>query len=363
MSLNVHWFLPGLGDSRNIDGTGHFRHPTVEYLSEVGMAADRLGFEGMLTPVGSWCEDPWIMTSHVAAVTERIKFIVALRPGATAPTLIAQMSGTYQRATSGRLILNIVVGGEEGELRRFGEWDSKEERYGRLDEFLTIFRGCFDGPFDFEGDFYKVEQAMAGPFPVEPPPIFFGGVSEAADRVAAKHVDVQLSWCEPLDAMEERIQRLRGMAADHDRELAFGLRVHAISRDTADEAWNETDRLLAAMDPETVKFMVEAQKTSASEGQRRMAELHKGSTDSDALVVGKNLWAGVGLVRAGAGTALVGSHEEIADRLAEFHEVGITHVILSGHPHLEQAYEVGEGLLPVLRERGLINTEEEVAAA
>jgi alkanesulfonate monooxygenase len=174
-------------------------------------------------------------------------------------------------------------------------------------------------------------------------------------------VDVQLSWCEPLDVMQERIERLRGMAAEHDRELAFGLRVHAISRDTADEAWNETDRLVAAMNPETLKFMVEAQKSSASEGQRRMAALHKGSTDD--LVVGKNLWAGVGLVRAGAGTALVGSHEEIADRLSEFHDVGITHVILSGHPHLEEAYTVGEGLLPVLRERGLVASPQDAAVA
>jgi alkanesulfonate monooxygenase len=354
MSINVHWFLPTGGDSRDVDGSagGHVRPPTLSYLGQVAQAAEDVGFDAVLTPVGSWCEDPWTVTAYLAARTERLRFIVAVRPGTIVPTLAAQMAATLQRASNGRVLLNVVSGGEEDELRRYGDWLDKEARYERTGEFLAILRGAFEGPVDFEGRHLRAAGATAGASPAPRPELHFGGTSSAALRMAARHADVHLSWGEPIAALAERIERLRALAAELGRSLRFGLRIHVITRDRADEAWAETDRLLDAMDPEVVAAVTRAQARSGSAGQRRMAELHGGSRDD--LVLAPNVWSGIGLVRGGVGTALVGSHEEVADRIAEYHAIGFDEFILSGHPHLEEAYAAGEGLLPVLRRRGLL---------
>ena len=118
--------------------------------------------------------------------------------------------------------------------------------------------------------------------------------------------------------------------------------------------------MLAGLSAERIAEAQAVQRVSESEGQQRMSALHGGRTDS--LEVAPNLWAGIGLVRGGAGTALVGSHEEVADRIAEYHELGIDEFILSGYPHLEEAYRVGEGLFPALRARGLVGDREPVPA-
>jgi len=145
---------------------------------------------------------------------------------------------------------------------------------------------------------------------------------------------------------------VREAAGRAGRELRYGIRLHAISRDSSDEAWAVANALIERLDPAEIERAQSVLAASASEGQRRMVALHGGRTD--ALEVSPNLWAGVGLVRGGAGTALVGSHDEVADRIAEYHELGIDEFILSGYPHLEEAYRVGEGVMPVLRERGLL---------
>ena len=155
------------------------------------------------------------------------------------------------------------------------------------------------------------------------------------------------SWCE--DAWVMTAAQAAG------RELRFGIRLHVIARDTSAQAWAKAQELLDGLDPESIERAQAIQRASQSEGQRRMVALHNGRMD--ALEVSPNLWAGIGLVRGGAGTALVGSHEEVADRIAEYHELGIDEFILSGYPHLEEAYRVGEGVMPVLRQRGLLAPE------
>jgi alkanesulfonate monooxygenase len=170
--------------------------------------------------------------------------------------------------------------------------------------------------------------------------------------VAASYADVYLTWGEPPAAVAEKLDRVRERAKAAGRELRFGIRLHVIARERAGQAWAQAQELLDSLDPAAIERAQEIQRASQSEGQRRMSELHGGRTD--ALEVSPNLWAGVGLVRGGAGTALVGSHEEVADRIAEYHELGIDEFILSGYPHLEEAYQVGEGVMPVLRRRGLL---------
>ncbi|MEV6875766.1 LLM class flavin-dependent oxidoreductase [Amycolatopsis sp. NPDC051128] len=364
MSIRLHWFLPTSGDGRTIverfhanrsAGPAAQRDPDLDYLAQVARAAERQGFEGVLTPTGTWCEDAWLTTAALIRETTRLKFLVAFRPGVISPTLAAQMAGTFQRLSGGRVLLNIVTGGDAVEQRRFGDWHDHDARYARTDEFLTIVRGVWSGrPFSFEGEHLRVEGAttLAAPDPV--PPIYFGGSSPAALPVAARHADVYLTWGEPPAQVAEKIGKVRELAGD--RPIRFGVRLHTISRDTSAEAWAEARKLLDALSPEQVAKAQAQLAASESVGQQRMVALHGGKSDGGVrgLEIHPNLWAGVGLVRGGAGTALVGSHEEVADLIEEYHGVGVTEFVLSGYPHLEEAYWFGDGVRPELARRGLL---------
>jgi alkanesulfonate monooxygenase len=361
MSLTFHWFLPTNGDSRHVVGGGHGapatasgrdRPPTVAYLSQIARAAEDLGFVGVLTPTGAWCEDAWLTTAMVSQNTERLKFLVAFRPGFVSPTLAAQMASTFQRQTGGRLLLNVVTGGESHEQRAYGDFLDKDARYRRTGEFLEIVRGLWDGKtVDLAGEHLWVEDAKLARVPDPVPEVYFGGSSPAAGAVAAKYVDVYLTWGEPPARVAEKIAWIRGLAAQEGRTLRFGIRLHVITRDTSEEAWAEANRLLAGFDAETVRSVQDGLARSESEGQQRMLALHGGGRDG--LEIHPNLWAGIGLVRGGAGTALVGSHDEVAERIREFAALGIEEFVLSGYPHLEEAYWFGEGVLPRLAAQGV----------
>ncbi|MGZ4475350.1 MAG: LLM class flavin-dependent oxidoreductase [Nocardioides sp.] len=360
MSLKFHWFLPtNGGDGRHVVSGGHGvdagtagRPASVPYLGQVARSAEQLGFEAALTPTGAWCEDAWLSTAMLAPLSERLKFLVAFRPGLTSPTLAAQMAATFQNLSGGRLLLNVVTGGESHEQRAYGDFLDKEERYARCGEFLEVVRRLWAGEtVDFAGEHVRVEGATLQQLPDPLPEIYFGGSSPAAGAVAAKHADVYLTWGEPPAAVAEKIAWIRGLAAEQGRDVRFGIRMHTITRDTSEEAWAEADRLLAGIDDETIARVQAGLSGSESEGQRRMLELNRGSRDD--LEVYPNVWAGVGLVRGGAGTALVGSHEDVADRVSEYHALGIDEFVLSGYPHLEGAYWFGEGVLPILERRGL----------
>ncbi|GAA3506203.1 LLM class flavin-dependent oxidoreductase [Streptomyces prasinosporus] len=361
MSLTFHWFLPTNGDSRHVVGGGHGtpaspsggdRPPTVAYLSQIARAAENLGFVGALTPTGAWCEDAWLTTAMVSQASERLKFLVAFRPGFVSPTLAAQMASTFQRQTGGRLLLNVVTGGESHEQRAYGDFLDKDARYRRTGEFLRIVRELWQGrTVTLDGEHLSVREAALARVPDPVPEVYFGGSSPVALDVAARHADVYLTWGEPPAQVAAKIARLRSLAAREGRALRFGIRLHVITRDTAEQAWAEADRLLDGFDPETVRTVQAGLARSESEGQRRMLALHGGSRDG--LEIHPNLWAGIGLVRGGAGTALVGSHDEVAERIREYHALGIEEFVLSGYPHLEEAYWFGEGVLPRLAAQGL----------
>jgi alkanesulfonate monooxygenase len=361
MSLRFHWFLPTNGDGRDIVGGGHglatgtagtIRPASLAYLGQIARSAEQLGFEGALTPTGAWCEDAWLSTAMLAEVTERLKFLVAFRPGLISPTLAAQMAATFQRHSKGRLLLNVVTGGESAEQRAYGDFLDKAARYERCGEFLGIVSRLWRGEtVTEEGTHLRVEGARLARVPDPVPPLYFGGSSAHAGPVAARYADVYLTWGEPPGAVDKKLRWMDDLARQAGRTLRYGIRLHVISRDTAAEAWQQAERLIEHIDTDAIRRVQEGLARSESEGQRRMRELHGGSTDS--LEVAPNLWAGVGLVRGGAGTALVGNHTEVADRIEEYASLGISEFILSGYPHLEEAYWFGEGVLPILRSRGL----------
>ncbi len=365
MPVVLHWFLPTTGDSRTIVGADHrggphthqpdeLRAPDIEYLAQIARSAEQLGFTGVLTPTGTWCEDAWLTTAALTRETERLKFLVAFRPGSVSPTLAAQMAATYQRLSRGRLLLNVVTGGDAAEQQRFGDWASHDERYARTEEFLRIVRGAWSGTlFDFRGDHYEVAGAtVSAPPDPDPGPVlrrFLG--RRAPDRGRPGRRLPDLGRTAGRGGREDRPGPPARRAAG--RRLRFGIRLHTISRDRAVDAWVEAARFLSSLDPAVIARAQASLRASESVGQQRMVALHGGSGDN--LEISPNLWAGVGLVRGGAGTALVGSHEDVADRIEEYHELGVDEFIFSGYPHLEEAYWFGEGVIPVLRRRGLLD--------
>src|SRR6478609_8141415 len=336
MTMKLHGFLPTSGDSRSLVGAGQgvpggltglgetlegdFRPPSIDYLAQVARTAEQAGFEGVLTPTGTFCEDAWLTTAALIRETTRLKFLVAFRPGVINPVLAAQMAAAYQRISGGRLMLNVVTGGEPKEQARFGDTAAKAERYARTEEFLAVVRGTWSrAPFDFSGQHFAAEGAMVSGGIDPAPDIYFGGSSGPAGPVAARHADVYLTWGEPPELVREKIAWMRDLAESEGRRLRFGLRIHTLSRDTSEEAWAHAQWLLDGLDPTTVAKAQEAMRQSESTGQRRMLGLRSRTSYSSAreLEVSPNLWTGVGLVRGGAGTALVGSHEEVADRLED----------------------------------------------
>lgn len=349
MSLDIFWFLPTSGDTRYLGRSEYGRPATNQYMRQIAVTAESLGYDGLLIPTGSSCLDPWVTASSLAPVTQRIKLLVALRTSISNPTSSARQAASLDEALGGRLLLNVVPGGDPAELAAEGVFLRHDERYEAADEFLTIWRRVLEGEsVDFAGKHIKVENAQNFFPPVQKPypPLYFGGSSTAAHDLAAKHVDAYLTWGEPPAAVAEKIADVRARAAQHGRTVRFGVRLHVIVRETNEAAWAAADELIKYLDDETIAKAQANYASMDSEGQRRMAALHGGRRDQ--LEVAPNLWAGVGLVRGGAGTALVGDPQTVAARLQEYADLGVDTFVLSGYPHLEEAYRFAELVFPLI---------------
>ncbi|WP_053372123.1 FMNH2-dependent alkanesulfonate monooxygenase [Paenibacillus sp. FJAT-27812] len=357
--MEIFWFIPTHGDGRYMGTSDGARAVTYNYCKQIAQAADELGFNGVLLPTGKSCEDSWIVASTLVPATERLKFLVAVRPGLVQPTLAARMTATLDRFSKGRLLINVVAGGDPVELAGDGLFLDHDTRYELTDEFLHIWRKELAGEsVDYEGEHLHVQGGTVLYPPVQKPypPLYFGGSSDAAMDVAADHVDVYLTWGEPPDLVRCKLDRMRELAAAKGRVLKFGIRLHLIVRRTEEEAWQAADDLISHLDEETIANAQRIFARMDSEGQKRMSQLHNG--DRSHLVISPNLWAGIGLVRGGAGTALVGSPEQVAERINEYAALGIDTFILSGYPHLEEAYRTAELLFPLLPLRNQENHDE-----
>jgi len=355
--MKIFWFIPTHGDSRYL-GTGEgARALSHDYLKQVAQAADSLGYEGVLIPTGRSCEDPWVVASSLLSVTKRLKFLVAVRPGLHQPALAARMAATFDRLSGGRLLINLVTGGDKAELEGDGVFLDHATRYEQSAEFIRIWREIIarshtGESYDFDGKHLQVKGAkLLYPSVQQPhPPVYFGGSSEPAHELAAEQVEAYLTWGEPPAEVAKKVADVRARAAKHGRTVKFGIRLHVIVRETDAEAWAAADALISKLDDKVVAVAQQAFAKMDSEGQRRMAALHgSGAKRSRAdLEISPNLWAGVGLVRGGAGTALVGDPQTVAARIKEYADLGLDTFVLSGYPHLEEAYRFAELVFPLL---------------
>jgi len=361
---NVLWFLPTHGEGRYLGTSIGARAADFNYLRQVAQAADALGYFGVLLPTGRSCEDSWVVASAVAPYTEQLKYLIAARPGLTSVTVAARMAATFDRISNGRLLINVVTGGDPVENKGDGLFLPHGERYEVTQEFLDVFKRLLAGDVvNFTGKHISIEDGRVIFAPVQEggPPLYFGGSSPAGIDVATSTVDKYLTWGEPPAEVTKKVQHVKSAAAAKGRSISFGIRLHVIVRETSEEAWRAADKLISYVTDDTIEAAQKIFARMDSVGQQRMVALHGGRRDQ--LEISPNLWAGVGLVRGGAGTALVGDPQTVAARIKEYLDIGIDTFILSGYPHLEEAYRFAELVFPLLplshgrsAHRGSVNT-------
>lgn len=349
---HFHWFLPMRGDAHHYGGDRRPRPADRDYLGEVARAAERNGFESLLVATSHAGADTWLTAAAAAAATDRIRFIVAFRTGYSLPALVAQQVQSFAELYPDRIDINIVTGSDTEEQAAYGdpiERIDKAARYGRSAEFIEILRREFTGrPYDYDGRHYTIRQG-GRPRPLRrQPTIFFGGLSAESTDVGARLTDVQLMYGETPGMVREHVDRVGARAAELGRTVEFGIRIQLISRDSHEEAVAETDRILGRLTPEQVAAAQAALARRTSLGQQRVQSLNPGRIQPDALWPARAVWSGLGLIGGGGGsTAIVGSHEEVARTIDDYRTAGITHFIVSGAPLLEEAYNVGENVLPL----------------
>ncbi|MDX2266159.1 MAG: FMNH2-dependent alkanesulfonate monooxygenase [Hyphomicrobiales bacterium] len=345
----VLWFLPTHGDGRYLGSPIGGRQVNLNYLRQVAQAADDLGYYGVLLPTGRSCEDSWVVASSLAPLTQRLRYLVAVRPGLLSPAVAARITATLDRLSNGRLLINVVTGGDPVENKGDGIFLAHDERYEVTLEFLQIYKAMLAGEtVHHDGKHFKFEDGRLLFPPVQSPhpPLYFGGSSGAGMDVAAQTIDKYLTWGEPPAQVAEKLAAADKAAKARGRKFTYGIRLHVIVRETNAEAWAAADSLIKHLDDQTIQQAQAIFSRMDSVGQQRMQALHGGRRDK--LEISPNLWAGVGLVRGGAGTALVGDPETVAARMKEYMALGVDTFILSGYPHLEEAYRFAELVFPLL---------------
>ncbi|MFJ6216490.1 LLM class flavin-dependent oxidoreductase [Streptomyces sp. NPDC092296] len=324
------------------------------YLQRLAGAVESLGFTGALLATDLY--DVWALGSALCAATgPGFKPLLAVHPGLIAPTLLAKQALTFEHLFGGRLRFN-VVNGSTRQLAQYGLHLEGDERYALSAEYWSLVKRLTAGEvFDHEGRFYRLTGAgsdLRELPPVQHPhiPLWFGGSSAAGIEMAAELVDVYLTWGEPVPQLREKLDRVRERAAAHGRTLRIGLRLHLIVRDTEEQAWAAADELLDATSEATYARRLGEAKDADGVGWQRQFRQHGGQVPARAreLEVYPNLWPGMSLFRPGPGTAVVGSTAQVVERLQEFESLGVDTFILSGNPLLEEAYRVGETVLPAL---------------
>ena len=350
-----HWFIPIDGDGARIGTLRAQRPPTFQYLREVAETAEQQGFHSLLVPTrfanGMFEEtapvaETWTTVTALAAVTSRIRFLVAVRPGFISTGLFAQMAATLDQISDGRLDINVVPGGIQGDFERLGEASGHAERYERAEEFIAACRRLWEAPVpvDFEGDHVRLRGAVCSPGPVGRGPRFYlGGASDSALALAGRQSDVYLIWIEPQESTAQHLDRARAHFEVEGRPPMFGLRTHLVVRDTEAEAWRAVDDLV-----DEAADVVKMQRQAVYSGTAMVGQRAQAQVAADHRL-GPHLWNGISTVRVNCGTAIVGTPEQVSDELLGYWRLGIDEFILSGFPHVEECRRVAGDLLPLVR--------------
>ena len=327
------------------------RKPTLEYISSLIETAAEAGFSSLLTATNYHSEHE-NYTAAIAALarTRGAGLLIAVRPGMFHPAMYAKMLATAQNLFPGRVRLNIVTGSSPAENAMYGDFEAHAQRYERTREFILVLRQFWtgSGPQSYQSGVYHFENAVLDPAPVQPIPIYFGGASPAAQRIAAELADVYLLWGERQDMLEERLSQMRVLEQEYGRKLRYGLRTHVVVRETEEEAWQAAERLISRVDPEVRRAFVDSYAKVDGVGQLRQFQMLREAGET--LLVEPHLWAGVGMARSGVGVAIVGNPQQVADKIRGYERLGIGTFIFSGYPHLEEARRFGELVMPLLKE-------------
>lgn len=325
------------------------------YTSTFARAHEHAGFDRILIGYGSGSPDGFQVAAYAAQQTDKLNILLAHRPGFVAPTLAARQLATLDQFIDGRLGVHIITGGSDEEQARDGDHLGKDDRYARTDEYLDILKLAWTSPkpFDYEGKYYQIKGNPAAVKPQQKPriPIYFGGASDAAVRVAAKHADVYALWGESLEGVKERIAEIRAAAAEHGRadQIRFSLSLRPVLGRTEDEAWARADRILQAATARSEQLLAGGQAprrvTEAVGSQRLLA------TAAQGRVVDKRLWTEIAALNGAGGnsTGLVGTPEQVAESLLDYWELGVSTLLIRGFDPLEDALDYGRNLLPLVR--------------
>ncbi|MEU8174391.1 LLM class flavin-dependent oxidoreductase [Microbispora hainanensis] len=324
----------------------------TDYLIRFARAHEEAGFDRVLIGYSASSPDGFAVAATVLHHTERLRVLIAHRPGFVQPTVVARKLATLDHLTGGgRIAIHHISGGNEEDQRRDGDFTDHDGRYRRTAEFMGVLRRTLTSaePFDHHGEFYRFEGAYSAVRPATRAgiPLYFGGASEAAVRTGAEHADVYMLWGEPLARTAERIATIRREAARHGREVRFSLSTRPIVAATEGEAWDRAAAIKAA----TAQRVGEALwyrkgGTSTAVGSARLLE-----QGAEKEVHDERLWYGVtNLVGpSGNSTAVVGTPEQVAEALLRYHDIGVDTFLIRGFDPLDDVREWGRELVPLLR--------------
>ena len=335
------------------------------YVETMAKAHDEGGFDRALIAFHATSPESILIASHAASVTERLGFMIAHRPGFTAPTVAARQFATLDQFTGGRTAVHIITGASDEELARDGDHLTKDERYARTSEYLDIVRleWTSDRPFDYQGKYYQVTGAFGAVKPAQKPhlPIYFGGQSEAAIPVAGKHADIYALWGETQAQVTETVSRVRAAAAKWGRSPRFSLSLRPVLASTEEGAWKRAkeieDRTRELREKAGLPTSGHAPVNAGA--QRLLAAAALGNR------VDKRLWTGVSALTGASGnsTGLVGTPEQVADALLDYYDLGVSTFLIRGFDPLEDAIGYGRDLLPLVRERVALRDANPARAA
>jgi len=324
----------------------------TDYVEATAKAHDEGGFDRALIAFGSSSPESILAASHAASVTKRLNFMIAHRPGFTAPTVAARQLATLDQFTRGRIAVHIITGGSDDELAKDGDHLTKDERYARTDEYLDIVRQEWtsEKPFDYDGKYYQVKGAFGAVKPFQKPylPIYFGGSSDAAIPVAGKHADIYALWGETQAQVRETVSRVRASAAKWGRNPRFSLSLRPVLADTEEAAWKRAkeieDRTRELREKSGLKTAGHAPPNAGA--QRLLDAAALGSR------LDKRLWTGVAALTGASGnsTGLVGTPEQVADALLDYYDLGVSTFLIRGFDPLEDAVASGRDLIPLVRD-------------